>query len=69
MSWMQVMLSESDIGPDSDWSRVQGQLSSLAAFSAVKPGEERQQLFQEYTADLQVSSSSIQSLHSHSLSN
>ncbi len=57
---LQVMLSESDITPDSDWSRVQGQLSSLAAFAAVKSGEDRHQLFQEYTGDLQVSISHSQ---------
>lgn len=55
MSWLQVMLSESDIRPESDWSSLQGQLSSLAAFTAVKSDEDRHQLFQEYTADLQVS--------------
>jgi hypothetical protein len=67
ISWLQVMLSQSDIKPDSEWSIVQGQLSSLAAFTAVKSGEDRQQLFQEYTGDLQVSSRSTQSLHDHSL--
>ncbi len=57
---MQVMLNESDIKSDSEWSTVQAQLSSLAAFAAVKSGEDRQQLFQEYTADLQVSISHSQ---------
>lgn len=49
-----VMLSESDIRPETDWSSLQGQLSSLAAFTAVKSDEDRHQLFQEYTADLQA---------------
>ncbi|KAL0031978.1 hypothetical protein WJX79_009976 [Trebouxia sp. C0005] len=49
-----VMLSQSDIKPESDWSKVQQQLSSLAAFTAVKSGEDRHQLFQEYTEDLQA---------------
>ena len=48
------MLNESDIGPDSQWSTVRSQLSSLAAFSAVGSPEDRQQLFQEYVTDLQV---------------
>ncbi|KAL3149568.1 hypothetical protein ABBQ32_002344 [Trebouxia sp. C0010 RCD-2024] len=49
-----VMLNDSDIGPDSQWSTVRSQLSSLAAFSAVRSQEERQQLFQEYVTDLQA---------------
>ncbi len=62
MARLQVMLAESDIKPDSDWSTVQGQLSSLAAFTAVKSDEDRRQLFQEYTGDLQVSISHSQSV-------
>ena len=54
LSWLQVMLSQSDVKAESDWSTVQGQLSSLAAFTAVKSGEDREQLFQEYTGNLQV---------------
>ena len=57
---LQVMLSQSDIKPESDWSKVQQQLSSLAAFTAVKSGEDRHQLFQEYTEDLQASISHSQ---------
>ncbi|KAL0019460.1 hypothetical protein WJX77_005863 [Trebouxia sp. C0004] len=49
-----VMLSQSNVKPESDWSTVQAQLSSLAAFATVTSGEERQQLFQEYTANLQA---------------
>ncbi len=48
------MLNQSDIGPDSKWSTVQQQHSGLAAFSAVKSDEDRQQVFQEYSGDLKV---------------
>ena len=53
--YAQVMLNQSDITADSQWSTVQGQLSSLAAFSAVKSQEDRQHLFQDYVSNLQVS--------------
>ena len=48
------MLSQSDITAGSQWSKFQPNLSSLAAYSAVKSDAERQQLFQEYTGELQV---------------
>ena len=48
------MLSQSDITAGSQWSTLQPNLSSLAAYSAVKSDAERQQLFQEYTGELQV---------------
>ena len=51
---LQVMLSQSDLTADSQWSTVQSHLSSLAPFCAVKLEEDRQQLFQDYVGDLQV---------------
>ena len=48
------MLNQSDITADSQWSTAQTQLSSLAAFSAVRSQQDRQQLFQDYVNDLQV---------------
>lgn len=53
-SYLQVMLNQSDIMADSQWTTVQPQLSRLAAFAAVRSQEDRQQLFQEYVTDLQV---------------
>ena len=48
------MLNQSDISADSQWATVQTQLSNLAAFSAVRSQEDRQQLFQDYVSNLQV---------------
>lgn len=53
-----VMLSQSDLTADSQWSTVQSQLSNLAPFSAVKSHEDRQQLLQDYMSDLQVAADS-----------
>lgn len=48
------MLNQSDISADSQWATVQTQLSNLAAFSAVRSQEARQELFQDYVSNLQV---------------
>ena len=59
LTGLQVMLNQSDITADSQWTAVQPQLSRLAAFPAVRSQEERQQLFQEYVTDLQVTTQAI----------
>ena len=51
---MQVMLTESDLTADSNWSTAQAQLADLAPFSAVTSEQEREQLFEDYVGDLKV---------------
>ena len=48
------MLAQSNIDLKDDWSRVQEQLASSPAFSAVESDLDRQAMFQDHVAELQV---------------
>ena len=51
---LQVMLSQSELTPGSQWSAVRPALSSLPAFAALNSETDRQRLFQDFVADLKA---------------
>ena len=60
---MQAMLAQSNISLEDAWPKVRSQLASLSAFSAVKSELDRQEMYQDYIADLQVSFAKVSSIH------
>lgn len=54
MCLLQAMLVQGNISIKDDWSSVQGQLASSSAFSAVESELDRQAMFQDHIAELQV---------------
>ena len=62
---LQIMLSQSGIAADSQWRTVKPQMASLAAFTALKSDQDRQQLFEEYVNNLKVCLVLMQELEKH----
>ena len=60
---MQVMLAQSNVSLEDAWPSVRSQLASLSAFSAVKSELDRQEMYQDYIADLQVSFAKVSCIH------
>ena len=57
---MQIMLSQSGLAAHSQWGTVKPQMASLAAYTALKSDQDRQQLFEEYVNNLKVCSVVVQ---------
>lgn len=53
------MLAQGNIRLEDDWAGVQSQLATLPAYSAVQSEADRQELFQQYIAELQVTGKAL----------
>ena len=60
---LQAMLAQSNISLEDAWPGVRSQLATLSAFSAVKSELDRQEMYQDYIADLQVSFAKVSCVH------